>query len=70
MVTMKHYWEVDIGVSESAKKLTSDDLDGVISRSRKSVCLSVTFVDCDQTAIGRVMISSQADRSAICLRKE
>ena len=35
MVTMKHYWEVDIGLSESAKKLTSDDLDGVISRSRK-----------------------------------
>ncbi len=35
MVTMKHYWEVDIGLSESAKKLTSDDLDEVIS-SRES----------------------------------
>ncbi len=35
MVTMKHYWEVDIGLSESAKNLTLDDLDldGIISRS-------------------------------------
>ena len=26
VVTMKHYWEVDIGLSESAKNLTLDDL--------------------------------------------
>ncbi len=31
VVTMKHYWEVDTGLSEFAKKLTSDDLDEVIS---------------------------------------
>ena len=35
MVTMKHYWEVDIGLLESAKNLTLDDLEEVISRSRK-----------------------------------
>ena len=29
-----------------------------------SVCPSVTFVDCDQTAIDRVMISMQADRAS------
>ena len=28
VVTMKHYWEVDIGLSESANNLTLDDLDG------------------------------------------
>ena len=27
MVTMKHYWEVDIGLSESAKNATLDDLE-------------------------------------------
>ncbi len=27
---MKHYLEVDIGLSESAKKTTLDDLEGVI----------------------------------------
>ncbi len=35
MVTMKHYWEVDIELSESTTKLTLDDLEEVISRSRK-----------------------------------
>jgi len=36
VVTMKHLWEVDIGLSESIKKnFTPDDLDSVISRSRK-----------------------------------
>ncbi len=35
MVTMKHYWEVDIGLLESAQNLTLDDLEEVISRSRK-----------------------------------
>ncbi len=36
MVSMKHYWEVDVGLTESAKKnLTMDDLEEVISRSRK-----------------------------------
>ncbi len=35
VVTMKHIWEVDIGLSEPVKNLTPDDLDGVISRSRK-----------------------------------
>jgi hypothetical protein len=33
MITMKHYWEVDIGLSKSAKKLTLADLGGVITRS-------------------------------------
>ncbi len=33
MVTMKHYWEVDIGLSESVNNLTVDDLKEVISRS-------------------------------------
>jgi len=28
MITIKHYWEVDIGLLESAKNLMSDDLDG------------------------------------------
>jgi hypothetical protein len=32
LVTMKIYWEFDIGLSESANKL---DLEGVIARSRK-----------------------------------
>ncbi len=27
MVIMKHYWEVDVGLSESAKNLTLDDLE-------------------------------------------
>ena len=35
MVTMELYWEVDIGLSESAKKSTLGDLEEVISRSRK-----------------------------------
>ncbi len=35
MVTMKHYWEVEVGPSESAKNLTLGDLEEVISRSRK-----------------------------------
>ncbi len=30
-VVTKHLWEVDIGLSESLKNLTPDDLDGVIS---------------------------------------
>jgi hypothetical protein len=34
VVTMKHYWEVHIGLSESAKKFTLDNLEEVISRSR------------------------------------
>ncbi len=34
VVTMKHL-EVDIGLSESIKNLTPDDLDGVISRSQQ-----------------------------------
>jgi hypothetical protein len=32
-----------------------------------SVCLSVTFVDCDQTTTDRVMISSQSDRGSTWL---
>ena len=35
MVSMRHYWEVDIGLSESAKNLTLDDLEKVILRSWK-----------------------------------
>jgi len=31
---MKHYWEVHIGLSESAKKFTLDNLEEVTSRSR------------------------------------
>ena len=34
MVTMRHCWEVDIGLSESAKIFGMDDLEEVISRSR------------------------------------
>ena len=34
-----------------------------------SVCPSVTFVDCDQTATDRVMISMQADRASTWLRQ-
>ena len=30
VVTMKHLWEVDIELSESAKKLNLDDFEGVI----------------------------------------
>ena len=30
VVTMKHYWEVDIGLSESAQNLTLNDIEEVI----------------------------------------
>ena len=36
MVTMRHCWEVDIGLSESAKKLTLDDLEEVISKGHEN----------------------------------
>ncbi len=42
MWLMKHLWEVDIGLSESKTKLTPDDLDGVISRSRKGRSILAT----------------------------
>ncbi len=42
MVTMKHLWEVDIGLSESKTKLTPADLDGIISRSRKGRSIPAT----------------------------
>ncbi len=29
VITMKHYWEVDVGLSESAKNLTLGDLAGL-----------------------------------------
>ncbi len=29
MITMKQYWEVDVGLSESAKNLMLDDLEEV-----------------------------------------
>ena len=35
VVTMKHCWEVDIGLSDPQKNLTLDDIEEVISRSRK-----------------------------------
>jgi len=35
MVTMEHYWEVNIGLSEFAETLTFGDIEQVISRSRK-----------------------------------
>ncbi len=53
---------------EKKKKITIGE------KNRKTIanynCLSsVTFVHCGQTAIDRLMISSQADRSAIWLHK-